>query len=295
LLFLKGLSMTSAWLALMTGNTRLHWGFFDQGTLKGVWHTAHLTRGAAEQLKIGGFRADTWQALQEAENDAFSLSFNLDRGILPEQAIPLSSLWVAPVVPKQAALWDAANVVERSHIPLLGLYPTIGIDRAINVLGAGSTLGWPVLVIDSGTALTFTAGVQQVEGNAIAGGAILPGVNLQRYALAQQTAALGDAKSVFNQSMPERWIMPKPWAMPERWATDTAGAIASGILYGMTATIADYITDWWQRFPAGHVVLTGGDGPLLHALLQQRTPAMAARVRVDSYLMFWGMQAYCKG
>jgi type III pantothenate kinase len=312
--------MSEPWLALIIGNTRLHWGFFEQDTLKGVWHTPHVTARIAEQLKTNGFSAATWQAIFGIGNsgggDDDSAFLMSDQAMLPEQAMPLSSLWVASVVPEQAALWDVANVVVRSHIPLLGLYPTIGIDRAINVLGAGSTLGWPVLVIDGGTALTFTAGVQRAEGNAIAGGAILPGVRLQRHALAQQTAALGDAlpksmlpksmlpksmlpksmlpKSAFNQSMSEQWAMSERWAMPERWATDTEGAIASGILYGTAAIIADYITDWWQRFPAGHVVLTGGDGPLLHALLQQRTPAIAARVQVDSDLMFWGMRAYRK-
>lgn len=301
--------MPEPWLALIIGNTRLHWGFFEQDTLKGVWHTPHVTARIAEQLKTNGFSAATWQAIFGSGNSGGGDSGNGDDGsaflmsdqaMLPKQAMPLSALWVASVVPEQAALWDSSNVVVRSHIPLLGLYPTIGIDRAINVLGAGSTLGWPVLVIDGGTALTFTAGVQRVEGNAIAGGAILPGVSLQRHALAQQTAALGDTlpksmlpksvllKSAFNLSMSERWVM------PERWATDTEGAIASGILYGTAAIIADSITDWWQRFPVGNVVLTGGDGPLLHALLQQRTPAMAARVQVDSYLMFWGMRAYCK-
>ncbi len=289
--------MSENWLALIIGNTRLHWGFFEQKTLKGVWHTPHLTESEAKHLTKNGFEANSWQTILSSQDSAHPA---LTPSCLPAQAIPLSSLWVASVVPQQAALWDLAdgsakvfaNVVVRSRIPILNLYPTLGIDRAINLLGAGSTVGWPVLVIDSGTALTFTAGIQQVKGNALYGGAILPGLSLQRQALAQQTASLSGSLSRESvQAMPSS----KPPLMPERWAMDTAGAIASGNLYGTTAVLTDYLTDWWQRFPAGKAVLTGGDGPLLHSLLKQRTPAIAARVQLDNDLMFWGMRAYCKG
>ena len=194
----------------------------------------------------------------------------------------------------------SSNIVERSRIPLQNLYPTLGIDRAINLLGAGNTLGWPVLVIDSGTALTFTAGVEPKDSisgcqtPAVYGGAILPGLRLQRQALLQQTADLGAASSVreaVGGNGPQaRAGCDQP--LPVRWATDTAGAIASGLAYGATATVADYLTDWWQQFPKGKAVLTGGDGPLLHQFLKHKTPAIAARVQVDSHLMFWGMRHY---
>lgn len=299
--------MSSApWLALIIGNTRLHWGLFEQEALKGVWHTAHLTPDAARQLQANGFRADSWRAVLSdqdlgdgdwSDEDAHKNAHQDNAVALPKQAIALSSLWVASVVPEQAALWGStnfsANFVVRSRISLSNLYPTLGIDRAINVLGAGKTLGWPVLVIDGGTALTFTAGVKKAEGNAIYGGAILPGVSLQHQALAQQSTALAEAICSKQPSSKRPSKERPPKKLPERWAMDTAGAIASGVLYGAAAVIADYITDWWQQFPAGHVVLTGGDGPMLYALLQQKTPAIAAGVQVDSYLMFWGMQTYC--
>jgi type III pantothenate kinase len=286
--------MPDLWLALIIGNTRLHWGLFAQDHLKAVWHTPHLTACMARQLTRNGFGAESWQGILSEGSDA---DLDADNGLGPdtysllEQSIALSALWVASVVPQQAALWASANFVARSHIPLLGLYPALGLDRAINLLGAGSTLGWPVLVVDSGTALTFTAGVQQPEGNALYGGAILPGLGLQRRALARQTAALA---GVAEDLLKSRHSSMSDQSMPERWARDTAGAIASGSLYGTTAVIADYIADWWQRFSAGKVVLTGGDGPLLYGLLQQRTPAMAARVHLDSNLMFWGMRVYYK-
>ncbi len=286
--------MSPVWLALVIGNTRLHWAMFAEDELLESWHTPHLTAEAAAKLQQLQFRSAAWRSL-------FNIS--LAEPLPKLNGLP-SSLWVASVVPAQLSIWTNRSrenaipieVVTRSHIPLSNLYSTVGIDRAINLLGAGSTVGWPVLVVDGGTALTLTAGHQ----NSLWGGAILPGLRLQTQALTQGTAALAEA---IGARQTERWEMA---ALPERWATDTAGAIASGITYGLTATLTDYLTDWWQQFPTGNVIFTGGDGPLLHALFHQhlqktktpkKTPkktGKVSRVQVDSDLMFWGMRAYRK-
>ncbi|MGB3297243.1 MAG: pantothenate kinase [Phormidesmis sp.] len=273
------------WLALVIGNTRLHWGLFCQEALKSVWHTPHLTACAVEHLVANKFRTEAWQALTlPTQTPDFDRAAPL--------GVPLASLWIASVVPVQTALWSsldgsAATIVERSHLPLSGLYPTLGIDRAVNLLGAGHTVGWPVLVIDGGTALTFTAGIQQANRGRVYGGAILPGIRLQKESLARQTATLAQFIAIDDASLPKE--------LPARWATDTPGAIASGLIYGTISAIIDYLNDWWQRFPTGKAVLIGGDGPMIHELLQQRTPAIAARVQVNSHLMFQGMQVYRKG
>ena len=267
---------TESRLALVIGNTRLHWGYFYQGNLLDTWHTPHLTQASLRQFQQARFQTD-------------------DR-----ELIPPSEVWIASVVPDQLSLWlpsttkertttvdesavDEPNVyvIDRSRISLNNLYPTLGIDRAINLLGAGQISGWPTLVIDSGTALTFTAGSEETGNPSIHGGAILPGLRLQYESLAQKTAALG-------AHMPEA---PAP-ALPKRWATDTAGAIASGVTYSFIATVVDYLASWWQQFPHGKALLTGGDAPLLHHYLQQKTPEVASRVLINSELMFYGMQVY---
>ena len=283
----------AAWLSLVTGNTRLHWGFFRQQQLVGAWHTPHLSSEQASYLREAGFVSTAWQTITGLTST--------EKADFPPSPLPRGAFWVA-AAPDQAALWTAfpsTHQVRRASFPIAGLYSTFGLDRAVNLLGAGSTLGWPVLVIDGGTALTFTAASpleqQTSAGAALAtlyGGAILPGIRLQGEALALRTVALKGAaaasQALFKpavgwQGQPE---------LPSRWAVDTVGAIASGLAYGATATVADYLTDWWQQFPTGQAVLTGGDGPALYTLLQQRTPALAARVHVDSHLMFWGMRAY---
>lgn len=287
-------ALSAAWLALIVGNTRLHWGFFQQQKLVGSWHTPHLCADQVSDLKRSGFSSETWQAI--------ALLTPAEKACLPWSPLSPKAIWMAAAVPTQAALWLKLPVsvqqVQRSNFPIAGLYPTFGLDRALTLLGAGNTLGWPVLVIDGGTALTFTAGGSQpgqTHAAVLYGGAILPGIRLQGQALALGTAALGEAitvsQSLFD-SIDEPIADSDPATLPSRWATNTAGAIASGLTYGTAAIIADYLTDWWRQFPDGKAVLTGGDGPALHSLLQQRTPALAARVQVDSNLMFWGMRAY---
>lgn len=50
--------------------------------------------------------------------------------------------------------------------------------RALSVRGASTVYGWPVMVVDGGTALTFTRG-DDTDGGCMKGGAILPGIRVQ--------------------------------------------------------------------------------------------------------------------
>lgn len=288
---------TEAWLALIVGNTRLHWGYSQGDRLLSVWHTPHLERHQALQIQSTQFSADAWQRVPELVQA--EVTNQPSRSLLsksqPSTERSPQSLWIASVVPSQTAIWAnqrasdserthpvPAYVVERSQIPLQNIYPTLGIDRAINLLGAGRSLGWPVLVVDAGTALTFTAGK---EGT-VSGGAILPGMTLQALTLHQKTADL---------PLVDDWTTEQRTDLPDRWSVTTPGAIASGIVYGTLSTLQDYLADWWQQCPRGKVVLTGGDGPKLCALLQQKTPEIASRVTVDNHLMFKGIAHYRKG
>lgn len=286
-------SVTAEWLALVIGNTRLHWGLFQSEQLVSVWHTPHLEPDLATYIQQSGFVANAWERVA-------GLSFSESISRLETRSQPFAplpkSLWIASVVPAQTAVWASRRAVDnelvdeatsqvqtflvaRSRIPLQNVYLTLGIDRAINLLGAGATFGWPVLVIDAGTAMTFTAG----ENQSVKGGAILPGLRLQARSLGQKSAAL---------AVDEDWLDQGEGRLIERWAMDTSEAIASGLVYSAIATLQDYLTDWWQHFPDGKAILTGGDGPLLHSWLQQKTPEIASRVIVNSHLMFLGMQSY---
>ncbi|HEY9729030.1 MAG TPA: pantothenate kinase [Chroococcales cyanobacterium] len=255
-----------SWLALMIGNSRLHWAWFVDGTLDRAWDTSHLSAAAVERLS---------QRLA---------SGILPEGILPPHVASVASdtskplpVYMASVVPEQTTLWQGyppAKTITLADVPLVGLYPTLGVDRALALLGAGETLGYPVLVIDAGTALTFTGADSQQR---LIGGAILPGLRLQFQSLARNTAALP--------------AIQLPSQLPSRWATKTPAAIESGVIYTVLAGMRDFIEDWCCQFPDSQIALTGGDSHLLLAYLQSQLPKTERQPIADPYLIFWGMRS----
>ena len=234
----------SRWLALIIGNSRLHWANFLENKIEQSWHTPHLQGEAIAHLVHTqfDFTPHTTTPPQVSES-AFE------------------ELWLASVDPQQTRLWQTylqAHTLDLQQVPLMGMYPTLGIDRALNVVGAMQLWRPPLLVIDAGTALTFT-GVDTT--GTLAGGAILPGVSSQLQALHHDTAALP-------------WIHPNlnmATALPKRWAHNTPAAIQSGVLYGILATLKDFAEDWWRQYPCSTIALTGGDGQLLLNLLRLDT------------------------
>ncbi len=246
----------------MIGNSRLHWAWFNDSSFQEAWDTDHLSVAVVESL------IQSWASgVMPTEILPPSLISSLDIKQLP--------LYVASVVPQQTRLWQSiAKVITLDDVPLKGVYSTLGIDRALALLGAGETLGYPVLVIDAGTALTFSGAD---DNKNLIGGAILPGLRLQLQSLAQRTAAL-----------PETQL---PTQLPGRWAMQTNLAIESGVIYTILAGIRDFIVDWRCQFPGSKIALTGGDSALLLNYLQIQFPEVASQIIVDSNLIFWGMRA----
>jgi type III pantothenate kinase len=262
------------WLALAIGNSRLHWAAFVGDRLQTVWHTPHLDAVARQQWLDVQFDFRATAAFPEAMGFA-------DRATQAAlaQLSPQPPLSIASVVPPQNALWmhyAPAQFITLNQIPLDGLYATFGLDRALTLWGAIATYGSPVLVIDAGTALTFTGAAHPQR---LVGGAILPGLRLQLQALGQSTAALPDLSAA------------DVTALPPRWAQDTSNAIASGVLYTLLASLRSFIQDWHHQFPDSAILLTGGDGDRLYAGLQQIDGAIADAISLDPTLIFQGIAA----
>ena len=249
------ISSSKPWFALSIGNSRLHWAQFTGNDLQRTWDTPHLSHRDVQEL-------------------------------LATQFSQKNSLYLASVVPQQTQLWHAypaARVITLEHVPLQGLYPTLGIDRALAVWGAIDTVGSPVLVIDAGTALTFTgAAGDETAGDCLIGGAILPGLGLQFHTLNQATAALPDVSAA---------TLADQQPLPPRWALNTTDAIASGILYTLLAGLHAFVDDWWQQFPDSKILLRGGDGDQLHSYLTAYAPALASQITIEPNLIFWGMRS----
>jgi type III pantothenate kinase len=256
------------WLGLVIGNSRLHWGLFRDRHLHGSWHTPHVRVAQAEMLMHQQF---TYSAFSQISTNIppFPEACRSSSHLLP--------LWVATVVPQQLTLWQAypdLHVVTLAHIPLSGTYPTLGVDRALAVWGAGQEWGFPVLVIDAGTALTLTGA--DATGHLI-GGAIAPGLQMQFQALSQHAAQL-----------PQLELSELP-TLPDRWARNTPAAIASGIIYTLLSGIREFVQDWLGRYPQSAIVLTGGDGALLLRLVSLWLPELGALMNLAPDLVLQGL------
>ena len=225
------------WRSLMVGNSRWHWG---------EWTGDRLDR--------------TWDDPQPPEDDQAQ-----------------GPVWAASVVPGALDRWRdraARHEIILADVPIAGIYSTLGIDRALAVLGAGQRYGFPAVVIDGGTALTLTA----VDPNRqLIGGAIAPGLGLQLRSLTEKTAALPP-------------VLP-PEQLPDPWAQDSVGAIASGVAHGVTALVQTWLRNWRSRYPTGPVVLTGGDGPMILRYLRAIDPALVTAVHHDPTVIFAGIAA----
>jgi type III pantothenate kinase len=252
-------SNSDPWIALSIGNSRLHWAWFLEDNLQQIDHTLHPALDPPQDWS-------GWQQL---------CPFVASENIYPE-------LWVASVVPSQTQLWQHypnVTILERADIPLQDMYATLGLDRAIALWSAGITYGWPTLVVDGGTALTFTGA--DAEGRLV-GGAILPGLGLQLQSLRSQTAELP-------------WVE-LPAQLSALWATETETAMQSGVVYGAISGLIYRIEQWLIHHPKAQIILTGGDADLLETYLnlwhQQRNPLdWIQSLKLDAQLLFHGIAA----
>jgi type III pantothenate kinase len=255
--------MTRIWIALAIGNSRYHWAWFLNTQLQASWDTNYLTTAEIDL---------TANFLELLPTDLKEL---IDRD---RHEIDLIPIYLCSVVPSQTAIWQRLERVKQitlDDISLLNLYPTLGIDRALALLGAGENYGYPALVIDGGTALTIT-GVNRER--VLVGGAILPGLRLQFRSLVVGTAALP--------------AVILPGRLPQRWGDRTEEAIASGIVHVVSSGIKDFIDDWQQLFPDSQIVFTGGDGEILAMYLDSMLSAdLKAKITIDLQLIFHGFSA----
>ena len=240
---IQGLPPT--WIALSIGNTHWKWGYVEELDLTRHW----ITR--PPNLLNQTTQPKDWQDYCEL-SPAFAWHQKCDRPSFP----PLCIASVVETAQQPLLNYPKLQTLTLSDIPIAGLYDTLGIDRALAVLGAGHHYGWPCLVIDAGTALTFSG----ANENCFLGGAIAPGLGLQLRMLSEQTAALPHINNM-------------PSKLPLRWANNTPESILSGIIHSTLDSIVAFQQQWTDQCPNSQVVVTGGDGLQLVNLLQPKISA----------------------
>lgn len=150
------------------------------------------------------------------------------------------------------------------------LYDTpsqVGIDRLINAAAAIYLYGYPVIIIDFGTAITVDIISEKGE---FSGGVILAGINISLNALSSATALLPPVPEI---TLPGDLI-----------GTNTIDCMKSGIFYGVSSMIDGLVDKIRTRFGSRVLTVgTGGDAEII-------SPYCKAIDKVDKDLTLHGLR-----
>jgi type III pantothenate kinase len=128
----------------------------------------------------------------------------------------------------------------------------LGVDRALAGWQAWQRSAGPVLVADAGTALSLTWIDRQ---GCFRGGRLLAGAALQLQSLHAKTQALPLLQA------------PVSCSPADGWPQQTDAAMAVGVLDGLAGALQRAAAALVQQQPGLQLWLTGGDGAVLHPLL----------------------------
>ncbi|MFZ4558675.1 MAG: type III pantothenate kinase [Saprospiraceae bacterium] len=229
-------------LAIDIGNSNVVAGLYLRGEWKEVWR---------------------FQTTTEAGSAAYYANHFAERflksGLRPQQ---VDQVVLSSVVPNLNTLFlDLIRQFFDKEAILVGphLYPyldmdilrpnEIGTDLVANSVGALSLYQQDCIIVDFGTALTFTTVTRRGE---ILGVAIAPGLKTAVYALFDKTAQLPEV----------------PLELPETpIGKNTAHAIQSGVLRGYVGLVT-YMVEDIRKEAGSHfiAVATGGLSAVLHPL-----------------------------
>jgi type III pantothenate kinase len=228
-------------LAVDCGNTRLKWGLHDR--------RGWLKTGATPLQGLANLRR-TWKKIPPADKIVVANVAGLParkrlEGMLSRRAT--DPIWVV-------AKRRECGVTNRYARP-----GRLGADRWAALIAAWSMFRGPCLVVAAGTATTVD--MLRSDGT-FAGGMILPGLDLMKRSLAQNTAALAVARGRFS-------------AAP----LNTADGIESGCLLAQSGAIERAFA---AMEPGASCVLTGGAA-------ERIAPRLSIPVRLVDNLVLEGL------
>ncbi len=141
----------------------------------------------------------------------------------------------------------------------------LGSDRIAGVVAAKSRFpGHPVLVIDSGSCITYD--IADANGNFL-GGQISPGLSMRLKAMKQFTDALPAV------------AVPQEAPLLGR---STAEAMQSGVFYGIVHEMNGFIRQYYDKYEDLKVLLTGGNSQLF-------VPSLKYEIFADPNLIMTGL------
>ena len=210
-------------LAIDIGNTSINLGLFKEGELIDKWKTS----SSAYQ--------DLFKGRKKRDIEAIIIC-----SVVPSlcQKIEKSlneKLNIRPLVVGKNISVDMPNLYQEPK--------QVGQDRLVNSLAAAEIYGFPVIVIDFGTAITFDFVSQNRE---YLGGIIVPGIKLSVDALSQKAALLPTIKLVSSQT--PKYLLGR----------NTIQSMLSGAAYGFGSLCDEIIKKMREKY--GRDILTVGTG-----------------------------------
>jgi type III pantothenate kinase len=225
-------------LAIDIGNTNVKIGVFDGGELKATWSLATGIHRTSDEYGA--------VLLTLMERERVSLS--------EVTGVALCSV-VPPLLPALVELCrkylNTDPLVVEAGVKTgmrirLDNPREVGPDRVVDAVAAQNLYGKPVIIIDFGTAATFS--IVSKDGDYV-GGAIAPGIVIATEALYARTAAL------------PRIGLSRPGQVIGR---NTISAMQSGIMFGYIGLVEGMIRRIEQELGSkAKVVATGGQAHLL--------------------------------
>ena len=225
-------------LAIDIGNTNIKIGIFDGDELRATWNIATGIHRTADEY--GGVLLNLMERKKVSPSKI--------------TGIALCSV-VPPLVPAFVELCrkylDCEPLVVEAGVKTgmrirLDNPREVGSDRVVDAVAAQHLYGKPLIIVDLGTATTFS--VVSQEGDYL-GGAIAPGIVIATEALYTRTAALPRIRL----SRPEQAI-----------GRSTVAAMQSGIIFGHVGLIEGMIRRIEQELGSkAKVIATGGQAHFL--------------------------------
>lgn len=221
------------------GNTNTVLGVFEHEQLKYEWRLQtdrHKTK-------------DEFGMLVKSLFDYYDISFSGIKGVIVSSVVP-------PIMRAVEGMCETyfnidPLIIGRENIdPFLKMeYPNpqeIGADRIVNAVGAIELYGFPLIIIDFGTATTYC---YVDESGAYYGGIITPGIKISMDALYSKASKLPkieiqQPQSVIGQS--------------------TIDAMQSGVYYGYISQVDGTVSRIKEEMAIDcQVIATGGFAPLI--------------------------------
>lgn len=228
-------------LVLDVGNSNIKTGLFHEGKLLNSWRFATDLRRTSDEYGV----------TMESFFHHLGIPVSDVDGIIISSVVPSINYTIEHMC---SLYFNVASIMQVNAQLNLGMdinYQSpyhLGADRICNAVAAYQTYGGPCVVVDFGTATTFS--VVNADGNFM-GGLICPGIIVSADALVEKAAMLHKVEYI------------KP---PSVICTNTKDGIQSGIINGYVGQVDYIIRQIEKELPAEPIVIaTGGMSSMIAA------------------------------